>query len=600
MSDDRYPSWPELFRWLTVLKDRVETLPVISPEQILGGGALTRVNDANVTVTLGGEPETALLRPVTLTIGWTGVLKVPRGGTGLSSVATGDLLYGSASNVLSRLAATSNGFVLKLAAGLPAWTSGAALTRVDDTNVTLTLGGSPTVALLAATSLTLGWTGTLSVARGGTGLAAVATGDLLYGSAANTLSRRAIGSAGDLLTVSGGLPVWAASSGLGTGDLTRVDDTNVTLTLGGAPTDALFKDVSLTLGWTGTLAVARGGSGTGTTFTAGSVVFAGASGVYSQDNANFSWDDVNNCLGVGITPIAGNKIYSWTGNLTDTSGATYYGLRGHATSQAVAASAAVIIGIGGTANTNESGNFNHTGRVVGIETVATHANTNAGGTASDLRGASLTSFVSGAGPATLVYGFHVRYGLSSSGGIAAARGIYLNPFISGAGNITTHYGIHIDAPSLSSTGVVTTGYALVTASGAGNTGLGTLTPTAVLHLKAGTATASTAPLKFTSGTNLTTAEAGAVEFTTDDFFATITTGSARKAFVLDDGARLTSGKIPIATTNGRLVDLTASSAYTPTNVTTDRTYDANATTVDELADVIGTVIADLQAKGILG
>ena len=35
---------------------------------------------------------------------------------------------------------------------------------------------------------------------------------------------------------------------------------------------------------------------------------------------------------------------------------------------------------------------------------------------------------------------------------------------------------------------------------------------AVLHIKAGTATANTAPLKFTSGTNLTTAEAGAMEY----------------------------------------------------------------------------------------
>ncbi len=46
---------------------------------------------------------------------------------------------------------------------------GAALTKTDDTNVTLTLGGAPTTALLAATSLTLGWTGVLSQARGGTG-----------------------------------------------------------------------------------------------------------------------------------------------------------------------------------------------------------------------------------------------------------------------------------------------------------------------------------------------------------------------------------------------------------------------------------------------
>jgi hypothetical protein len=40
-------------------------------------------------------------------------------------------------------------------------------------------------------------------------------------------------------------------------------------------------------------------------------------------------------------------------------------------------------------------------------------------------------------------------------------------------------------------------------------------------------------------------------------------------------------------------------AYTPTNVTADRAYDANATTVDELADVLGSLIADLQLYGLL-
>jgi len=38
--------------------------------------------------------------------------------------------------------------------------------------------------------------------------------------------------------------------------------------------------------------------------------------------------------------------------------------------------------------------------------------------------------------------------------------------------------------------------------------------------------------------------------------------------------------------------------YTVTNAATDRTYDANATTIDELADVLGTVIADLIALGV--
>jgi hypothetical protein len=43
-----------------------------------------------------------------------------------------------------------------------------------------------------------------------------------------------------------------------------------------------------------------------------------------------------------------------------------------------------------------------------------------------------------------------------------------------------------------------------------------------------------------------------------------------------------------------------SASYAPTNVTTDRSYDADATTVDELADVLGTLIADLQLTGIIG
>lgn len=41
------------------------------------------------------------------------------------------------------------------------------------------------------------------------------------------------------------------------------------------------------------------------------------------------------------------------------------------------------------------------------------------------------------------------------------------------------------------------------------------------------------------------------------------------------------------------------SAYTPTNVTTDRAYDADTAVAAELADVLGTLIADLQAYGIL-
>ena len=58
----------------------------------------------------------------------------------------------------------------------------------------------------------------------------------------------------------------------------------------------------------------------------------------------------------------------------------------------------------------------------------------------------------------------------------------------------------------------------------GNVGIGQTTPTAVLHLKAGTATAGTAPLKFTSGVNLTSPLGGEMEFNgTNLFFSPSTT-----------------------------------------------------------------------------
>ena len=36
--------------------------------------------------------------------------------------------------------------------------TGASLTEVNDTNITMALGGAPATAVLSATSMTLGWT----------------------------------------------------------------------------------------------------------------------------------------------------------------------------------------------------------------------------------------------------------------------------------------------------------------------------------------------------------------------------------------------------------------------------------------------------------
>lgn len=54
----------------------------------------------------------------------------------------------------------------------------------------------------------------------------------------------------------------------------------------------------------------------------------------------------------------------------------------------------------------------------------------------------------------------------------------------------------------------------------------------------------------------------------------------------------------VATLNTAITELqTLMAAFTPTNVTPDRSFDADATTLDEIADVLGTLIADLQTIG---
>ena len=50
---------------------------------------------------------------------------------------------------------------------------------------------------------------------------------------------------------------------------------------------------------------------------------------------------------------------------------------------------------------------------------------------------------------------------------------------------------------------------------------------------------------------------------------------------------------------GDVIKLYKTGTYTPTNVSADRAFDANATSIDEIADVLGTLIADLQLTGLL-
>lgn len=234
-------------------------------------------------------------------------------------------LNGATSGTLSLLATAitgTNTITFPAATGTVALTSQlptpSALTRVDDTNVTLTLGGSPTVALLAATSLTLGWTGQLSLTRGGTNASLVASNGGIVYSTASALAILASTARATLVTNSSGIPVFTSSmadgqvvigstagtptaatltagsnititnaagsitiaavgAGVTPAALTRVDDTNVTLTLGGTPATALLQAVSLTLGWSGELSLARGGTNASLVASNGGIVYSTAS-----------------------------------------------------------------------------------------------------------------------------------------------------------------------------------------------------------------------------------------------------------------------------------------------------------------------------------
>jgi len=101
------------------------------------------------------------------------------------------------------------------------------------------------------------WNGTaIDAIRGGTGLTTYTTGDILYASATNVLSKLPIGTNGQHLLIAGGVPSWGAAGGTGT--VTSVSGSGGTtgLTLSGGP---ITTSGTLTLG--GTLAIANGGTG---------------------------------------------------------------------------------------------------------------------------------------------------------------------------------------------------------------------------------------------------------------------------------------------------------------------------------------------------
>ena len=186
----------------------------------------------------GLTPSTSTTGAVTLS----GTLGVPSGGTGFSTYATGDLIYASATNTLSKLTAGTNGYVLTLAGGVPTWASSTG-------GVTSFSGGTTGLTPNTATTGAITLAGTLNAVNGGTGFATYATGDIVYASATNTLSKLTAGTNGYVLTLSSGVPTWAASTGGVTSFQTSLSGLTPSTSSTGAITLA------------GTLGVTSGGTG---------------------------------------------------------------------------------------------------------------------------------------------------------------------------------------------------------------------------------------------------------------------------------------------------------------------------------------------------
>lgn len=237
----------------------------------------------------------------------------------------------------------------------------------------------------------------------------------------------------------------------------------------------------------GTLGVANGGTGTSTQFTAGSVLFAGASGVYSQNNANLFWDNTNARLGIGTNApayafqvaarvsIGNDGVIQWGQAFTGTARGT---LSWDTNIASVNAAGNLVFGSNGTTermriDTSGNvgiGNNNPTARlhIVG----ATHsAQLRLQDTVTD---ATNKFGVIGAGhytnaeePMTLAWGFS---GLSSNdlylgGGVTTMNAATTVRFITAANNTTL------------------TGTERMRIDSAGNVGIGTTNPTSLLQIQ---------------------------------------------------------------------------------------------------------------------
>jgi hypothetical protein len=142
-----------------------------------------------------------------------------------------DLKGGTTGQILSKTSNTDMDFtwITNDVGDITAVTAGTGLTGGGTS-------GAVTVSLDSPVAATLG----------GTAQSTYATGDLLYASASNTLSKLTIGTTGQVLTASGGVPIWGTAGGGKLGQIVSVTKTDTFTSTSSSFTDITGLSVSIT------------------------------------------------------------------------------------------------------------------------------------------------------------------------------------------------------------------------------------------------------------------------------------------------------------------------------------------------------------------
>jgi len=135
----------------------------------------------------------------------------------------------------------------------------------------------------------------------------------------------------------------------------------------------------------------------------------------------------------------------------------------------------------------------------------------------------------------------------TTGTITNLYGAYISGLKTTSSTITNAYGVYISGFSGTNAYDIYANDSGAYNYFAGRVGIGTTGPTAVLHLKAGTTTANTAPLQFTTGTSETSARAGLMQYSSGRF--TLTDTDVIERHIVQSPATTTADVIPAGAVN---------------------------------------------------